>query len=192
VVGPPCPRILSYWSTGTPFTYSANRPQTTVGDSPELSGRDRCWISAVPLVGSTVVFSPECKRIMKAARIHLVISLTRLSTNVSSGMAESPEASLEYGRIRNRGQLHCLESVIDDVVSTRNGKWSELNEKQLVKCLSRTRFLVSTISTISNWALNRLGEQWEWSFHIYYIKKELSSAESRRSEHFYEKTGFSL
>jgi len=58
----------------------------------------------------------------EGARKHLVISSTRLSTDVSSRMAGSPEANLEYGRVRNRGQLHCLESVIDDVVSTRNGK----------------------------------------------------------------------
>jgi len=49
------------------------------------------------LVGAAVVFFPECKQMMKAARIRPVISLTRLSIDVSSGMAEFPEASLGYG-----------------------------------------------------------------------------------------------
>jgi len=126
---------------------------------------------------------------MKAARIRLFISLARLSIDISLGMSGSPEASLEYGRVHNRNQLHCLESVIHDVVSTRNGKLSEINSKQLVKCLSSTRSLVSTISRISSWGMDRLGQQWEWSFHISHQEGALISQVPQKRTLFYEKTG---
>ena len=67
----------------------------------ELSGHNGPVMGLIylfTLVGSAIVFYPECKRMMKAARIRLVITLTHLSIDVSSGMAGFPEASLEYGR----------------------------------------------------------------------------------------------
>lgn len=129
VAGPPCSRILAYVYIGTPFTYSANRPQTIVGGSPELSGRDHCSISAFPLVGSAVVFSPECKRIIKAAMIRLVISLTRLSIDVSSGMAGSPEASLEYGRSSVDQKWQVIRTKCEAVIQMcKQDKFSSLHE----------------------------------------------------------------